>query len=225
MKQRITCKCSHYKVKNEHAAVIVSFSGAARTESVCSKASFHFATRHSSRSVSQSHYQTSVKQTCLVVAPLRKCSIVTGGTSFLIHLKKVQSHVGGKLEFETLFYSCCKVSTKHRLGVLFRIQKPSKAHPGVWNLIGWATDEWRGKFTINGDASVEKYSRWLGWIMAVNLRKSKVCTAVEETEIKSILAAMNTTEIVVEIKSEKNSGPYGIWSEHSNKRVLDHNRI
>ena len=46
--------------------------------------------------------------------------------------------------------------------------------------------------------------------MAVNLRKSKVCTAVEETEIKSILAAMNTTEIVVEIKSEKNSGPYGI---------------
>ena len=27
-----------------------------------------------------------------------------------------------------------------------------------------------------------------------------------------ILAVMNTTELVVEIRPEKNSGPYGIWT-------------
>ena len=35
-------------------------------------------------------------------------------------------------------------------------------------------------------------------------------TAVEETNIEVILAVMNTTERVVEIKPEKNSGPYEI---------------
>ena len=44
--------------------------------------------------------------------------------------------------------------------------------------------------------------------MAVNMWKSYVCTAVEETNIESILAVMNTTELVVEMRPEKNSGPY-----------------
>ena len=33
--------------------------------------------------------------------------------------------------------------------------------------------------------------------------------AVEETNIELILAVMNTTELVVEIRPKKNSGPYG----------------
>ena len=33
-------------------------------------------------------------------------------------------------------------------------------------------------------------------------------TAVEETNIEMILAVMNTTELVVEIKPGKNSGPF-----------------
>ena len=43
--------------------------------------------------------------------------------------------------------------------------------------------------------------------MAVNMWKSYVCTAVKETNIESILAVMNTTELVVEVRPEKNSGP------------------
>ena len=43
--------------------------------------------------------------------------------------------------------------------------------------------------------------------MAVNMWKSYVCTTVEETNIESILAVMNTTELVVEVRPEKNSGP------------------
>ena len=39
--------------------------------------------------------------------------------------------------------------------------------------------------------------------MAVNIRKSYMCTAVKETNIKAILAVMNTTELVVEIRPEK----------------------
>ena len=35
-------------------------------------------------------------------------------------------------------------------------------------------------------------------------------TTVEGTDIKAILAVMNTTEEVVEIRPEKNSGSYGI---------------
>ena len=38
-------------------------------------------------------------QTCLIVAPVRKCNTVTGGASFLIHLKKAQLHGEGKQEF------------------------------------------------------------------------------------------------------------------------------
>ena len=34
-----------------------------------------------------------------------------------------------------------------------------------------------------------------------------MCTAVEETNIESILAVMNTTKIVVEIRPEKNLRP------------------
>ena len=37
-----------------------------------------------------------------------------------------------------------------------------------------------------------------------------MCTAVEETNIEVILAVMNTTELVAEIKPENNPGPYGI---------------
>ena len=37
-----------------------------------------------------------------------------------------------------------------------------------------------------------------------------MCTAIEETDIEAILAVMNTTNLVVEIRHEKNSGPYGI---------------
>ena len=39
-----------------------------------------------------------------------------------------------------------------------------------------------------------------------------MCTAVKETNIESSLAVMNTTELVFEIRSEKNSGPYRIWT-------------
>ena len=35
-------------------------------------------------------------------------------------------------------------------------------------------------------------------------------TAVEEMNIEAILAIMNTAELVIEIKPEKNSGPYEI---------------
>ena len=37
-----------------------------------------------------------------------------------------------------------------------------------------------------------------------------MCTAVEETNIETILAVMNTTELVVKIRAAKNSGPYWI---------------
>ena len=49
-------------------------------------------------------------------------------------------------------------------------------------------------------------------IMAVNIRKSYVCTAVEVTNTESILAVMNTTELIIEIRPKKNSGPFGIWT-------------
>ena len=44
-------------------------------------------------------------------------------------------------------------------------------------------------------------------LMAVNISNSYMCTAVEETNIESILAVMNPTELVVEMRPEKNSGP------------------
>ena len=50
--------------------------------------------------------------------------------------------------------------------------------------------------------------------MAVNIWKSYVCAAVEETNLESILAVMNTTELVLEIRPEKNSGKYGIWTHN-----------
>ena len=40
-------------------------------------------------------------------------------------------------------------------------------------------------------------------IMAVNIRKSYVCTAVEVTNTESILAVMNTTELIIEIRPKK----------------------
>ena len=40
--------------------------------------------------------------------------------------------------------------------------------------------------------------------MAVNIRKSYVCTAVEVTNTESILAVMNTTELIIEIRPKKN---------------------
>ena len=50
--------------------------------------------------------------------------------------------------------------------------------------------------------------------MAVNIWKSYVCTVVEETNIELILAV--TAELVVEIRPEKNSGLYGIWTHENN---------
>ena len=35
---------------------------------------------------------------------------------------------------------------------------------------------------------------------------------IKVTNIEAILAAMNTTELVAEIRLEKNSGPNGIWT-------------
>ena len=43
--------------------------------------------------------------------------------------------------------------------------------------------------------------------MVVNILKSYLCTAVEETNIESILALMNTTELVVEIRPGKKFRP------------------
>ena len=40
-------------------------------------------------------------------------------------------------------------------------------------------------------------------IMTVNILKSYVCTAVEEMNMKAILAVMNSTELVVEIRPKK----------------------
>ena len=47
-----------------------------------------------------------------------------------------------------------------------------------------------------------KPSKW--WIMAVNIWKSYMCAAVEETNIGAILTATNTNELVVEIRPGKN---------------------
>ena len=46
-----------------------------------------------------------------------------------------------------------------------------------------------------------KPSKW--WIIAVNIWKSYVCTAVEETYLESIPPAKNTTELVVKTRPEK----------------------
>ena len=48
--------------------------------------------------------------------------------------------------------------------------------------------------------------------MAVNIWKLYICTAVEKKNIESILAVMNTTELVVGIRPEKDLGSYGIWT-------------
>ena len=45
--------------------------------------------------------------------------------------------------------------------------------------------------------------------MTVNILKSYVCTAVEEMNMKAILAVMNSTELVVEIRPKKNLGDTG----------------
>ena len=37
-----------------------------------------------------------------------------------------------------------------------------------------------------------------------------MCTAVQETNVKAILVVMNTTELVIEMRPEKNSVPYEI---------------
>ena len=47
--------------------------------------------------------------------------------------------------------------------------------------------------------------------MIVDIWKSYICTAVKKW-IWKILLAINTTELVVEIRPEKNSGLYGIWT-------------
>ena len=42
------------------------------------------------------------------------------------------------------------------------------------------------------------------------IEKSYMCTAVEDMNIEAILTVMNTAEVIVEIRPEKNSGPYRI---------------
>ena len=39
--------------------------------------------------------------------------------------------------------------------------------------------------------------------MTINMWKSYMCAAVEETNTEGIFAVMNTTELVVELRSEK----------------------
>ena len=46
----------------------------------------------------------------------------------------------------------------------------------------------------------------------LNIWVSYMWTAVEETKIKAILAVMNTTQLVVKLRPENNSGPYEIWT-------------
>ena len=71
----------------------------------------------------------SIKQTCLVVALVRKCNTVTGNTSLLIHIQKVQSHFSGKLEFYALYDSCCVVRMKYELWVLINaFQSPPRCY-------------------------------------------------------------------------------------------------
>ena len=48
--------------------------------------------------------------------------------------------------------------------------------------------------------------------MTEDVWKSYMWTAVEETNMEAILAGINTTLVVVKIRPEKNSGPYGIWT-------------
>ena len=47
--------------------------------------------------------------------------------------------------------------------------------------------------------------------MILDIWNSYICTAVKK-RIWEILAAKNTTELVVENRTWKNSGPYGIWT-------------
>ena len=57
---------------------------------------------------------------------------------------------------------------------------------------------------------IRNYEKKKEEIITVNIWKSYMYTPVEETNIEAILAVTNTTELVVEIRPEKNSGPCGI---------------
>ena len=48
--------------------------------------------------------------------------------------------------------------------------------------------------------------------MTEDVWKSCMWTVVEETNMEAILPGINTTLVVVKIRPEKNSGPYGIWT-------------
>ena len=47
---------------------------------------------------------------------------------------------------------------------------------------------------------------------AKNMKIIYIWTAVEETNMKAILAVMYTTQLEVKIRPEKESGSYGIWT-------------
>ena len=49
-------------------------------------------------------------------------------------------------------------------------------------------------------------------MMTVNIWKSYMYIAVEETNIEATLAVMNTAKLVVEITPEKTWRPYWIWT-------------
>ena len=48
--------------------------------------------------------------------------------------------------------------------------------------------------------------------MTVDMWKSYMYIAVEETNIEATLAVMNTAKLVVEITPKKTSRPYWIWT-------------
>ena len=79
--------------------------------------------------------------------------------------------------------------------------------------VNWPRADFHSKFTSRRHnfrlpCAQKRNNFWL--YMTINIWKSCMCTAIEETNIEAILAVMNTTELVVKIRPENNSGPYGI---------------
>ena len=82
------------------------------------------------------------------------------------------------------------------------IEEPFKLHRkvGMWHMSHFLT------ITVEGANKCRR-------IVTGNIWKSYMCTADRwRNEIQAILAAMNTSELVVEMRLEKNSGANGIWT-------------
>ena len=78
-------------------------------------------------------------------------------------------------------------------------------------LVQYSTN-WANKPTGNWSLCWLQINPPSGEFMTVNIQVSYMWTAVEETKIEVILAVMNTTQLVVKLRPEKNSGPYEIWT-------------